>query len=213
MIALFRKINRCLEPRDQIEERRVDRSNRPGERALQLIERCPRLQRRYGVDEIRDGLRLHQIDAAVEKRAQRELARFGQPGPRAHRRRHDGVQNDRAAVRAQFDEIVSRVGSRRRESRSRRPGRSLRRSALAQIGRIRLRGWLARRARATIRSDRRIPITRASHGVARMEPPAISTSGRSHGHLARSDARCRCRLSRAASRSPRWCRGGEHCYR
>ena len=46
---------------------------------FELIERRARLQRRHGVDQIGDGFGLHQIDPAVEERAQRELARLGEP--------------------------------------------------------------------------------------------------------------------------------------
>ena len=60
------------------------RGDRARQRAVELIERRARLQRRHGVDQIVHRLRLHQIDPTVEKRAQRELAGLGQP--RAARR-------------------------------------------------------------------------------------------------------------------------------
>ena len=87
------------------------------QRPLQLIERRARLKRRDGVDEIGDGFRLRQIDPAVEKRAQRELARLGEPRAARHGRGDDRAQNDRASVRAQLDDVLAGVRMRRRESR------------------------------------------------------------------------------------------------
>ena len=84
VIALVRKIERRLELRGQIEQLGVDLGDALGQRAFELIERRARLQRRDRVDEIGDRLGLHEIDPAVEKRAQRELAGLGEP--RAQRR-------------------------------------------------------------------------------------------------------------------------------
>ena len=53
-----------------------------GQRALELIERRARLQRRDRLDQIGHGFRLHEIELAVEKRAQRELAGLGEPRAR-----------------------------------------------------------------------------------------------------------------------------------
>ena len=87
MIALFGKVDRRLEPRDQVEQRGVDARDRAGrQRAVQLIERGPRLQRRHRIDEIGDRFGLRQIDAAVQIRAQRELAGLRQPRARRHGR-------------------------------------------------------------------------------------------------------------------------------
>ena len=91
----------------------------------QLIERRARLQRRHRVDQIGDRFRLHQVDPAVQKRAQRELARLGEPRAGVDRGLHDRAQHDRAAVRAQLDDIVAGVGMRRGEDMSRRSGRRL----------------------------------------------------------------------------------------
>ena len=63
---------------------RIDAGDRARERAFQLIECRSRLQRRGRIDQIGDRLGLHQIDPAVEKRAQREFAGLGEP--RAARR-------------------------------------------------------------------------------------------------------------------------------
>ena len=79
------------------------------QRPLQLIECRAGLKRRHGVDEIGDGFRLRKIDPAVEKRAQRELARLGEARAAGHGRSDDGAQNDRASMRAQLDNILAGV--------------------------------------------------------------------------------------------------------
>ena len=117
MKSLVGKIERRLEPRGQIEQRGVDRGDRRGERALELIHRRARLERRDGVDQIGDGLGLHEIEPAVEVRAQRELARLGQPRAGRHRQFDDAPQQQRAAVPADLDDVVARVGVRRGETR------------------------------------------------------------------------------------------------
>ena len=89
VVALVGKVERRLEPRDQIEQLRIDRGDAPRQRAVELIERHARLQRRRRVDQIRDRLGLHQIALAVQERAQRELAGSRQPragGDRARAR-------------------------------------------------------------------------------------------------------------------------------
>ena len=67
---------------------------RARQRAFELIERRARLQRRHRVDQIRDRFGLHQIDAAVQVGAQRELARLGEPRAGLHRR----LRRSRAAA-------------------------------------------------------------------------------------------------------------------
>ena len=66
----------------------------------------------------RDGLRLHQIELAVQERAQRELAGLA---PVARRRRSRlrtiACEHDGAAVRADLDDVLAGVGVRRREAR------------------------------------------------------------------------------------------------
>ena len=114
--SLVGKIERRLEPRGQIEQRRIDAANRRRQRALELIHRRARLKRRDRVDEIGDRLRLHEIDPAVEVRAQRELAGLGEPRARAHRELDDALEQHRAAVPADLDDVVARVGMRRLET-------------------------------------------------------------------------------------------------
>ena len=85
---------------------------RSRQRAFELIERDARLQRRRGVNQIGDRFRLDQIPLAVEKRAQRELAGLGQPRPGRDRARDNRLQHDRAAMRADFDDVLAGVGVR-----------------------------------------------------------------------------------------------------
>jgi hypothetical protein len=59
VIALFGKIDGRFESCDEIEEGRVDVGDGSRQRALQLIERRTRLQRRHRVDQIGDGFGLH----------------------------------------------------------------------------------------------------------------------------------------------------------
>ena len=76
----------------------------------QLIERRARLQWRDRVDQIGDGLGLHEIDSAVEKCAKRELAGLRKPRPKSHRLLDDLPKHDRASVRADLDDVFAGVG-------------------------------------------------------------------------------------------------------
>ena len=116
-----------------------------GQRAVELIERHARLQRRGRVDQIGHRLGLHQIALAVEERAQRELARLGEPRAGAHGRAHDAVEQDRAAVRADLDDVLAGVGVWRREAERRRRRRAPRRPTAS---RTLHRATVARAARA-----------------------------------------------------------------
>ena len=62
VISLVGKIQRRLEPGHEIEQARVECLDARGQCAFELIERDARLQRCHRVDQIRDGLRLHEID-------------------------------------------------------------------------------------------------------------------------------------------------------
>ncbi len=75
------EIERRFEPRRQIEQRGIRRGDLAGQRALQLIHRRLRLNQRHRIDEITDRFGLHEIEPAVEIRAQRELAGLRQRAP------------------------------------------------------------------------------------------------------------------------------------
>ena len=89
VIALVGKIERRFELGDDVEQLLLDRRDRRRQRAFELIERGPRLQRRDRVDQIRDGLGLDEIELLIEERAQRELARLGEPRAGVDRRAQD----------------------------------------------------------------------------------------------------------------------------
>ena len=115
VVTLVWKIERRLELRRQIEQFGVDLRDAVGQRPFQLIERGARLQGSDGVDQIGDRLGLHEIDAAVQKCAKRELARLGKPRPQRHRLLDDLPQHDGASVSADFDDVLAGVGMRGRE--------------------------------------------------------------------------------------------------
>ena len=95
VIALVRKIERRFQFDDEIEQRLADLRHRAGERAVELIEGLSRLRRRDGVDQIGDRFRLHEIDAPMKKRAQRELTWRRQSRARAQRGGDDAFEQDR----------------------------------------------------------------------------------------------------------------------
>ena len=74
MVTLVGEVHRGFEPRREIEQRAFDRADHAAQRSLKLIERLSRLRGRDRFDQVRDRFGLHEIDAIVEKRAQRELA-------------------------------------------------------------------------------------------------------------------------------------------
>jgi len=115
VITLVGKIERRLDARGQIKEFAIDLADALGQRAFELIERRARLQRRDGVDEVGNRLRLNEVDAVVEKSAEREFARLGEPGAGLHRLLDDLAKHDRAAVRADFDDVFTGVGVRSRK--------------------------------------------------------------------------------------------------
>ena len=117
VIALVGEVHRRLEARRQIEQLPVERADGPRERALELVERHARLQRRDGVDQVRHRLRLHEVEAPVQERAQRELAGLGQARAGGDGRAHDLAQQRQAAVRADLDDVLGGVRMRSREER------------------------------------------------------------------------------------------------
>ncbi len=78
------------------------------------------LGRRHRVHEIADRLRLHQIELAVDERAQRELTGPGRPRAERDGPVDDGRQNHRAAVRRHLEHVFARIrGGTRKESHER----------------------------------------------------------------------------------------------
>ncbi len=81
----------------------------PGQAAAELAGRDAGLGQGDGADEVVDGLRLDHIQAAVEVGPQGELAGPGQAGPGARPQEQDGLENGRAAVNADLDDVLARV--------------------------------------------------------------------------------------------------------
>ena len=117
VVALVGKIDRRLEPRDQVEQQRIDFADGSSQRAFQLVEGSTRLQRRDGVNQIRNRFGLHQIDAAIQERAKREFARFRGAGAARRRLLDNRPQDDRTPVRAQLQDVFAGVRVRRRKVR------------------------------------------------------------------------------------------------
>jgi hypothetical protein len=109
MISLLWKIDGRFEACDEIEQARIDAGDRARERTFQLIECRSRLQRGDRIDQIRDRLGLHQVDPAVEKRAEREFAWLGRARSAIDGRGDDRAQDDRAPMCAHLDDVVSGV--------------------------------------------------------------------------------------------------------
>ena len=159
MIALLGKIDRGFEPGDQIEERRVDLTDRVGQRALQLIERGARLERRHRVDQVGDRFGLRQIDPAVQKCAKRELAGLREPRAAAPSPpRRSPAQDDGTAVRAQLDDVLAGVGVRGgKEGRDHLIDRSADDASLTRVGVARASSGCSARDRACARMRLRPP--------------------------------------------------------
>ena len=111
VIALVGKIQRRLELRDDVEQLLLDRADRRRQRAFELIERRPRLQRRDGVDQIGDRLRLDEIELLIEERAKRELAWLREPRAGVDRGAKDRAQDNGTAVRRNFNHVLARCTS------------------------------------------------------------------------------------------------------
>ena len=99
VIALVRKIERRLEPRDQIEELRVDLRDAACQRAFELIEGDARLQRRRRRNQIGHGLGLNRSRLPLRNARSVNSPGRGQPrarGDGARRRSHAARRDCRA---------------------------------------------------------------------------------------------------------------------
>src|SRR5262249_19049951 len=94
---------------NQIEKRSVKISDRARRRSFELIEGQPRLLGCDRVNKIRYGLRLHQIDAAVQKCPKSELARLREARSQRHRCFDNRTQNYGTAMCADFDDALASV--------------------------------------------------------------------------------------------------------
>ena len=171
VITLVRKVERRLEPRDQVEQLSVDPGDSIGERAFELVKGRARLQRSDRVDEIGHRLGLHEIDPPVQERAQREFARLGEACAGFDCALDDRPKHDRAAVRADLDDVFAGVGVRR-----------------GKVGRDHLIGVGARKGcvtglKRTLLSRRRLPaMSRADDPLMRTHTDAAPSRRRRNGH-------------------------------
>ena len=67
---------------------------------------------RAGVDQVRDRLRLRQVQLVVEEGALRELARQGAPRAQLHHPGDQRLEDQRAAVAMQLEDVLAGVGVR-----------------------------------------------------------------------------------------------------
>ena len=66
-----------------------------------------------GADDVHDGLRLREVEAAGEERALREFATLGQAGAVREDEAEHAAEHRRAAVALELDDVFARVGMRR----------------------------------------------------------------------------------------------------
>ena len=112
VVALVGKIERRLELCDQIEHVGIDGRQAGAQRAVQLIERQPRLGRRGRVDEVRDRLGLDQLPLAVHDGPQCELAAARQPGTGGDSALNHAREDERVAVGADLHHVLPGIGPR-----------------------------------------------------------------------------------------------------
>jgi len=85
-------------PRKSAPKLIANRVRATAQHTVQISERQLCLQRGARVDEIRDRLRLHQIELAVQHRAFGELARLRHPRSRLDHRGDDAFDEQRTAM-------------------------------------------------------------------------------------------------------------------
>ena len=109
------EIDAGFEQGDQFQQLLLQRSQAARDGAIHLLRRDARLVERGGVDQIAHGLGLRQIDAAVQKGAQGELAGLGQARAGVERALHGVAQHDGRTVAGDLDQVLGGVGARRGE--------------------------------------------------------------------------------------------------
>ncbi len=102
------------EDRGEIVAQRGDRLRKP---AAEAVDGRFEPEARLRAHDVRDGLGLVERDAAVEVGALRELAALGEASAAGEQRVEDSARGHDAAVAAQLDHILARVGARRTHDR------------------------------------------------------------------------------------------------
>ena len=106
------EVDARFEQRDQFQQLLLQRCDAARYRAAGLLRRDARLVERRGVDQIAHGFGLRQVDAAVQKRAQSELAGFGQPRAGVDGPLHRVPQHHGRAMAGNLDHVLRGVGAR-----------------------------------------------------------------------------------------------------
>ncbi len=109
---LVRKVEPRFDLHAQLRERRLQRRHLRRELAVERAQRGARRGDGSTRDEVRDRLRLQQIDLVVQERAQRELAGLGRSGAERVRASEQCVGDDAAAVPVQLDDVLAGVRAR-----------------------------------------------------------------------------------------------------
>jgi hypothetical protein len=78
-------------------------------RAIQAADRRPCLGGRHGIDQLADGLRLHQVQLAVEHRPPGELARRGRTGAGGVESREEPRRRHLPAMAGELDHVLAGI--------------------------------------------------------------------------------------------------------
>ena len=100
----------CLQPGKQRGQVLLGLADKTALPALQLAFPCPQRRRRPRRDHAHHRFCLHQVDAAVHKRAARKLARLGRTRAQPHQPPHHQRGRRRASVGVDFAHVLARVG-------------------------------------------------------------------------------------------------------
>jgi len=111
------EIDAGFQQRDQLEQLLLERRDAARYRSTGLLCGYAGLVKRGGVDQIADSFGPRQIDAAVQKGAQREFSRLGQARAGIEGPVQGKAQDHGRSVAGYLHNVLSRVGSRRFEER------------------------------------------------------------------------------------------------
>jgi len=117
------EIDAGLQQQNQLQELLFDRSDAARYAASGLLHRDPRLEERGGFDQVAHGLRLRQVEPAVQKGSHGELARFGETRSGSHRALDRVAQHHRRSMAGDLDHVLRRERMRGVRKTSRSPGR------------------------------------------------------------------------------------------
>ena len=181
--VLVREVDRRLHVGAKFHHLRRERVHLAREHARQRAQRRARGLRGARRDQVRDRLRLHEVELAVVEGALGKLARPRQARAELHGARDEQVHDHRAAVAVQLEHVLAGEGIRRREV-EREP----------DVERVAVR----------VGED-------GDGRVARLAAGAPARPSRSGACPVPRRARCRCRRGPRASPARRWCRSRRSC--